>query len=338
MKTKSIILLALVGIIFTSCLSENYRFVTRFNRDGSFRRDVYTTADSITHSFPYQLSSWEVTSTDTVIDGLHRSKKPKNINVGRMFSSMEALTDNRRNNVYFPTPEEKFKKRFRWFYTYYSYTAIYPEVSEKGRVPIHQYLNSQEQMLYLRGDLSAYRGMNGMDLNDALDEIETKFMDWYSRNMYEECFSIILQYTNGDEIVLSVKDTLYSIYKKQLSEPNIEVVCKKLDAYHATDRFTKLYAENKTEMDKILDSRMKMINELLNFDIQYEVLLPGKVITSNANLDSNNSNVLAWRVNMFRFLSADDVLTAESRTVNVWTFVVTALLIFISIYCFIHQK
>ena len=32
-------------------------------------------------------------------------------------------------------PVEKLRKSFRWFYTYYQYTAAYGELSDKG--PVH---------------------------------------------------------------------------------------------------------------------------------------------------------------------------------------------------------
>ena len=32
------------------------------------------------------------------------------------------------------TPQETLTKHFRWFYTYYTYTGIYPELADKGRI------------------------------------------------------------------------------------------------------------------------------------------------------------------------------------------------------------
>jgi hypothetical protein len=333
MKTNQIIL-GIISLILTSCFSENYRIITHVDRDGSCRREIRTTADSIPGLFPYDLASgWEISQTDTVVNEHLSDKVKKNIKVGKKFGSVDALSSGLRRDIHFPTPKESLKKRFRWFYTYYAFTAVYPEISEKGHVSMDKYLNKNEQKLYLRGDLSAYRGMSGMELKEALDDIEKRFMKWYSRSLYEESFEVVQHYLSVNPPLSSVKDTLFSIHEKQLGEmPGISDVCRMLDKYFATDRFSKLYAGNGAEMDNMLEERAKVTDELMNFDIRYERTLPGKIIT--ANTDLQNDGVLAWKVNLFRFLADDYTLTAESRAVNVWTFVATLLLVVFAGYCF----
>ena len=39
------------------------------------------------------------------------------------------------------TPQETLTKHFRWFYNYYTYTGIYPELADKGPVPLKNFLN-----------------------------------------------------------------------------------------------------------------------------------------------------------------------------------------------------
>jgi hypothetical protein len=340
MKTNQIIL-GIISLILTSCFSENYRIITHVDRDGSCLREIYTTAnsiipDSIPGLFPYDLDTgWEIAQTDTVVKERLSDKVKKNIRVGKKFDSVDSLSSGLRlrRDIHFPTPKESLKKRFRWFYTYYAFTAVYPEVSEKGHVPMDKYLNKDEQKLYLCGDLSAYRGMSGMELKEALDDIEKRFMKWYSRSLYEESFEVVQHYTSVNPPLSSVKDTLFSIHEKQLGEmPVISDVCQALDKYFATDRFSKLYAGNSAEMNNMLEERTKVTDELMNFDIRYELTLPGKIIT--ANTDLQNDGVLAWKVNLFRFLADDYTLAAESRAVNVWTFVATLLLVVFAGYCF----
>ena len=60
-------------------------------------------------------------------------------------------------------PTEQLKKRFKWFYTYYIYTATYKELPDKGPVPLDKYLNKEEQIIWFRGDNAAFSGMNGIE-------------------------------------------------------------------------------------------------------------------------------------------------------------------------------
>lgn len=342
MKTNKIITALVAGMAMTSCLSENYRVITAVNRDGSSRREMQTLTDSTfriaNNFFPYDLASgWEITQSDTVVDDGNISRKTqKNVTISKRFHSVEEMSASLSPDKVFPAAEESLDKCFRWFYTYYVFTAVYPEITEKGRVPMDKYLNEAERKLYFRGDVSDYHGMSGMELKEELDGMETRFMEWYARSVYEECFDVICSYAGMAGIALqpqlsAVKDTLYSVNKKQLDCASIKAVCDMLDNFYATDRFSGLYAGNEREMDDLLKKKEEIVDALLKFNIQYELSLPGKVMA--ANTDLRNKDALLWKVDAFRFLADDYVLTAESRTVNVWAFAVTILIVLVAIYC-----
>ena len=338
MKTNKFIIWSIISIALTSCFSENYRIITQINRDGSCRREIHFKADSISEQFPYDISlGWKISEKDTIVKEYLSEKIRKNFIISKKFNSVEELSADLQHDRVFPTPKESLKKRFRWFYTCYAFTAVYPETTDKGRVPMDKYISKARQKFYLQGDLSDYRGMNGYELKLELDDIETAFMKWYARSIYEECFDIILHHADDDDRsqLSAVKDTLYSLHERKMGEePKFNDVCTALDLYFATDRFSILYAGNANEMDNIFEERLKVINRLMEFNIRYELMLPGKIMT--ANTDLQNDGVLVWNVNLFRFLTDDYTLTAESRVANIWAFAVTLLLIVFSVYCLIR--
>ena len=337
MKINKIIIWSIISIVLISCNSENYRIITRIDRDGSCQREIHVIADTISDNFPYDLSyGWKISQTDTVVKEHLSEKIKKVIKISKKFNSAHELFADLRSDIIFPNPKESLKKRFRWFYTYYAFTAVYPEVTDKGRVPMEQYLNKEEQKLYLQGDMSAYRGMNGTELKEILDELEIRFWKWYSRSVYEECFDIILNFADTDfrSQLSVVKDSLYFINAEQIDDvPGMSKICTMLDNFLATDHFSKLYAENEQEMDDMIEERTNTTNELYKMNIQYELALPGKIMT--ANTDLQNDGVLEWNVNLFKFLADDYTLTAESRVANIWAFVVTLLLVVICVCCFV---
>jgi hypothetical protein len=180
--------------------------------------------------------------------------------------------------------------------------------------------------------------MNGIELKQALDDIESRFMKWYNRSMYEEFFDVIMHYTAADfrPKLPAVKDTLYSIIEKQnLEEINVKDVCLALNDYFGTDLFSRIYNENEREMNNMIDERKKVSDSLFKYSIQYELTMPGKIVT--ANTDLQNGGTLRWKIDLFRFLADDYALTAQSRTMNLWAFAVTLLLIIFSIFCCIKK-
>ena len=342
MKTIQIIISIIMITAFTSCLSKYYKVSTQIDRNGSARKAIQTTtanADSIAVLFPYDIShGWEILQTDTVVEEYSSLKNRKNITISKKIKSLNDLSADLREDIIFPVATESLEKHFRWFYTYYDFTAIYPELTNKGRVPIDAYLTDSEQAFYFQGDQSAYRGMNGIELKEALDDIESRIREWYDRSMYEEFFDVIMHYTAADfrPKLPAVKDTLYSILEKQnLEDLNVKDVCLALNEYFGTDLFSRIHNENEREMNNMIDERKKVSDSLFKYSIQYALAMPGKIVTANSDLQDGGT--LIWKIDLYRFLADNYALTAQSRTMNLWAFAVTLLLIIFSIYCFIKK-
>jgi hypothetical protein len=77
-----------------------------------------------------------------------------------------------------------------------------------------------------------------------------------------------------------------------------------------------------------------MLETLFDKNIEYKLIIPGKTIYANTQL--RKQDTLVWKVNAVRFISDDQIIIAESRTVNIWAFAVTFLLILLAGYCFVR--
>ena len=80
-------------------------------------------------------------------------------------------------------PEVTVGKSFRWFTTRYSYTARFPQLDSLP-VPIGDYLTDDEQqLLFSHSELPA--DWNGNDLYGMLDNLNTKYVKWWSHCLFE---------------------------------------------------------------------------------------------------------------------------------------------------------
>ena len=229
---------------------------------------------------------------------------------------------------------------FRWFYTYYQYTATYGELSDKGPVPLENYMSKEEQRIWFRGDQGTLIGLNGIEQNNRLDDIEAKFWKWYNRSQYELSCEVILHFITikGDTaFVHQLADLKEPIYGKYFSEKDTgdegspEEVCNYLDELSQTKYFSNLYADNKKPMDDLFEEKGR-IAELFGYAVQFELSMPGRVVSTNAAMQKDE--LLIWKVDAFRLLDSDYMLVAESRVVNYWAFGITLLLILlIGGYC-----
>ena len=355
MKTKRLLSILLLAVSMESCTTY-YQVKTRIHPDGSAHREVYAFADSafmagdpMKNPFMFSLDSgWVVTRFDSVRTHNYFGEEGKiNVCAGREEPSVSMFAEqvHPKDPMYRPlvTPQETLTKHFRWFYTYYTYTGIYPELADKGPVPLKNYLNESEQKLWFQGDDTAYCGMNGLEMKELLDRLEKKFYDWYNRSLYELSFEVIRPFiaeidrgkymSRLDE----VKDSLYLGYqpKDDDPDPDPELICQLLDTHYHTDCFSLLYKEKQQEVDKRFDEETRPI-ELFGAVIQYELKMPGQMISANTTFRDREH--LVWKVDAYRLLAGEYSLTAQSRVPNVWAFILTGVLILLGIGFWIKKR
>ena len=355
MKTHKKIRFAVLGIVLISCAvscgPSNYKMVTKINKDGSCERIVYASADSAflagdTSKNPFLFAltpAWKIEQLDTALQQKFMNKgldvNVKAMQVFKKIGDCSAYLQCEENLSPLVTPVERLKKRFRWFYTYYSFSARYKNIADKLPVPLSQYMTKEEQMLWFQGDLSGCKGMTGWELKNKLDEIEKKYNQFQTRVFYEEVWYAIdyVERNSSDTTYLarmnSAKDTLFSIYAKEDEKIDVdfEEVCKMLDNYLKTNHFCKLYEAKKEELEQVSKQKMGYIEIFMRRSFEYELIMPGKIISANTSA----SDTLSWDVEAFRFLGNDYILEAQSRTINIWAFVLTFFLGILTVFCFV---
>ena len=343
MRTSKWIAAIVLLLGMTSC-GTYYRMVSQVNSDGSMYREVYAYGDSAfltgdrTHNpFLFRITSgWELDKLDSVIKfNCWGDEEKLNVRVRRTYPTVGSepfsTLDGKEYMHPLAVPAEKLRKSFRWFYTYYEYTATYSELPDKGPVPLEKYLTKEEQQIWFRGDTEALSGLNGIEQKNMLDDIEAKFWKWYNRSQYELSYEVIFHFVTqkGDTAFVrqlaGLKEPVYGKYfsgKDADDEGSPEKVCNYLDEFSRTKSFSDLYKSDRKSMDELFEKKGQ-IAELFGYAVQFELSMPGRVIFTNAAMQKGS--LLIWKIDAFRLLDSDYTLIVESRTVNYWTFGVTIL-------------
>ena len=338
MKTRKFIIPILV-LLCISC--KTIRTVTTINPNGTGIREVYAKAnseflagDKSQNPYIFQLDeSWTVTNLDPKMGNY-------NVKAGRRFYSVTELSQIQCDNDtirHLAAPKESFTKQYKWFYTYYNFTAVYSNIHSYITIPIDKFLTKEERKLWFQGDFTVFGNMNGMELKEIMDDIEQEFNRWRYMNYYEECFAAIqsVDSRSGNSpyysILPTIKDTLSENFDAEIN--GMERVCNLLDKHLSTKYYSQLYSENSslTNTKTPLENLVKI---LFDYELVYELVMPGKLVAANTSLN----DTLQWRVNAKRFLTDDYTLTAQSRTLNTWAIVITFLLGACSIACLTKIK
>lgn len=345
-KTISIILIA---ILMASCESY-YRVVTRLDRDGKAYREIYAkgdpdflTGDKSKNPYLFDVSDWNVVKLDSAGKyNFFGEEKDINVKIEKTVASIDLFSKGLRydeNKKSFAVPEENLSKEFRWFYTNYKFTGVYKKVAYEVPVSIDKYLTKEEQKIWSQGDFSKYKALNGSELNDKLGDLESKFIEWYSRNSFELSLESIKKYSNQN-ISDADKDAMYKQmqenYQIVSSYATPESVCNAIDAFYKTSSYSQLYSTKKEAIEEDFDNLGSFVNTLSKV-ISYELIVPGQIVDSNSPIIA--SDTLTWKVDGIRILFDDYTLSAEYRIVNIWAFVLSGLIVVVAAFsCYLLRR
>ncbi|MDH6304854.1 hypothetical protein M2459_001592 [Parabacteroides sp. PF5-5] len=357
MKANYLILSLLMLLLISSCNA--YQQVhTRIHKDGSIERELFAFGDSTfmagnTNSNPFLFipdKNWQITRYDSAFVRQLFGKDVKfNAKATVQSASLETFTNHahaKDNLQPLMLPTETLQKRFCWFYTYYTYKAVYATVRPQLPVSIDKYLTEDEQRILLQGNLSAFEGMNGIEQSDELNELVGKFETWFMHCQFEitiNAFAELLLETGETQYAKQLSDvraTLFEQLKDKIDDKDIdsEMVASLLDAHFRSTFYASFEASHTKAINDSIDEQSRLLN-LFEYALSFSIDIPGRLLTANTPLRYENSPV--WKIDAYRFLVQDYELYAESRTANVWTFVVTGLLLliaFISLYLTIRKN
>jgi len=320
--------------------------ITSLYSNGNSYREVYALGDSafmagnnLNNPFLFDLSQdWKVTRYDTAINrSIFGDEGKFNVRISRETNSIEDYSKNIRCDSdlrSLAAPKESLVKKIRGFYTYYFLKVVYKKLPYEVAVPIGNYLSKEEQILWTQGGFDNYKTMTGSEMNDYLNEINDKAMKWYGRNIFEASLNCIKKHTENydlDRDKENIFKKLTDHVKFDTININPRLICNVLDSYYKTTYFSKLYNTDHEILDKDTEQTpfFKISNDVFSNDISYELVLPGKVLQTNAPVI--RSDTLVWKVDGIRLLFDDYTLKAEYRVINKWSFLLTGLLLIISI-------
>lgn len=269
-------------MLFSACTNSNTNLKTVVLADGSCYREIKATVDSsfmvcdtskTSNFFPIDLdSTWEISwkikdneprqkypITAAEYDSLFalNDKKPFEVTIRKTFKHVGDMTTQfqwKKDNDWSDLKiEYVLEKKFRWFYTYYTYREIYPHIKTNFDVPMDSFMTKDEAAFWLTGSPNLLVGMNGVEIRDFTGNLEDKFTKWYFQNTWHQLYSALI--SNYDSLALPPvdKETLISlrdsIYKSEIAGNEDIDMEKALGNFFDTQAFSELWATKNSPMN-----------------------------------------------------------------------------------------
>ncbi len=323
-KLQYILLGTVLLFMLPGCL--DIYFTTEIKTNGEIFKTLVMEGDSteITQAFfPFMNDeTWdrEWIYIDKDKSKLVLSKKFKN-------AKQAALDLNPADSMPYIRFQPELKKKFRWFFSYYEYTENLLATNPFTKLDWKDYFSESEIKLILMDEDER----ESDPLYDKLlyGDSEKKFEDYILGSAFEEFFQLFTQaLKNTKGIDLTAEDLL--VHKKELydlaiqAEDNddVEAILNILRGVFDSEDITKIGNENKALLG-YFDKKLEFFDGALDDNFSFTIRMPGLLINTNSNQIEGNS--LAWELDFFDAYFQDYPMTAESRVVNTWAFVVAGL-------------
>ena len=341
MRTVYLPVAILLMTIINACTA--YYYVrTDVAKNLDVKRSVYASStDGSSVDFPFVISgrwsisklpeAYEVDFYDTKVKMTHEASSS-----GRIEDVSLAGKDGLNPLL---RPSENLDKRFRWFYTYYDYSAEFEGLKDRLPLPFEGYLTDEQLELFFRGT-DPPEGWNGVEMYCLLDDINQNFAKWHSDATYYVMCDIFKPYCTKQQIVA------LDSFKCRFMEGKEREIMFAMKPDEFEDRlatllpesgFGNIYEDNSEAIDQAYEKETEIIG-CFETAFMYTVNLPGKYMAGNA-VDSLGSSP-TWKVDAYRLMSGDLKLIATSRQVNVWAFLVTfaAIALLLQVFAKVFAK
>ncbi len=220
------------------------------------------------------------------------------------------------------------RKKFSWFNTEFSYTETVFRKIQHG-YPVSDFLSPDELKWFYSPDNLAGEKKSGPDslFYRAIDDtVKKKVESWTIKSLVSEWIYDFARLTSASGKRALSPDSL-NTHIDDYSRI-IESNSKNFDSLWANGTLVReiLGEKNAVEYRAEADSALKTATDQFFFDFRnytLRTLMPGKLTSATGIVDS--SGYVVWPVKSDFFMTQDYVMKAESKTVNLWAWIVSGV-------------
>ena len=223
-------------------------------------------------------------------------------------------------------------KEFRWFYTDYVFTEKFSSVADYFKVPVTDFMSEEEALYWFSGTPDLYAGRPTWRYYELLEDLKEKADRWVFANMYYKLLSgiadrydmVVEPPVSKDEFIAQLGDVVkqlasYDTYKLEYSTARSIV-----SSHFGSDAYSPFINEDEWKKEELYEELDNYFGYLFLFYYDESIVMPGRVIDDGGGIYKDG--VVTFKVDAGRFLLKDYEIRVVSRVVNVWAFIVTAVL------------
>ena len=226
--------------------------------------------------------------------------------------------------------EGSLDKEFRWFYTDYVFTEKFSSVEDYFKVHVTDFMSEEEALYWFSGTPDLYAGKPTWRYYEMLEELKEKADRWVFANMYYNILSgiadrydmVVEPPVSKDEFIAQLGDVVKQLASCDTYKLEYSTARSIVSSHFGSDAYSPFI--NEDEWKKYDKSYATAFDYLFLFYYNESIVMPGRVIDDGGGIYKDG--VVTFKVDAGRFLLKDYEIRVVSRIVNVWAFIVTAVL------------
>jgi len=238
------------------------------------------------------------------------------------------------------------EKRFRWFYTDYTFTEVFSSVADIFTHPITDYVDDEVASFWFTGQPDILQGLSGAEIAGKIDPIERSVTNWLNDNIFQLNFDFIANHYDSvinppisREQFMAQRDSFKDFVMKSdevLKWGDIMFVDDKKvfkDFFHS-DVYGFFFDETPSGK-ALVDENVKLLN-VIDLSVPYSLTMPGKITSAGTGVCQNDT--VFYPFTGERLIPHDYTITASSRVTNYWAYIVTIMLIVLVVVYVLYRR
>jgi len=224
-------------------------------------------------------------------------------------------------------------RKFRWFFTRYVYTETVLRASPYRSLDYHAYLTDEDVRLISMNeeDRKADPGFDSVKYKSA----EKQFDEFLYRSMCEDFYDQLLSVLADDKsLTLSKKDLgskkeiLFRFLIDSLNTDTTDSILLAANKIINHPDIELIRAKYLSRFDGF-QARMKFYGSTSDDSYKFAIRMPGLLLQTNSPKIEGSET--GWDLSYYDFFFKDYTMTAESRKVNTWAFIVAGLVLLVAL-------
>jgi hypothetical protein len=220
-------------------------------------------------------------------------------------------------------------RKFRWFFTRFVYEETILEANPFTGLDYHKYLTPEEvRQISLKDEVrKAEPGFDSIQYKVT----EKKFEDFLYRSMYEDFHQELLSILKEDKsLTLSSqelndkKDDIYRFLIDSLTGDSSDEILRGINKMVNHPDILTIRLKYLSRFDRFQE-KQKFYESASDDSYKFAIRMPGLLLQTNSPKIEGSET--AWEFTYYDFFFSDCKMTAESRIVNSWAFIVAGIVL-----------